>query len=218
MAALLWIGFMTGAQLFLLPSESQASLAQHVVRALVPFAISCILYSLWQIYVYPAFFSPLRHLPMAPGGYSPMGHSMAKFGTPTDTSLEDWIRNVPNDGMIRAKEVFGGDAVIATSPAILKRVLVEDSYNFTKDDNIRKILRLVLGDGLIVVEGDVHKSQKQILRGSFGTGPIKDLYPLFWQKSTMLLTALQSKLSSPSDLKRVPFGRWCEQVTLDIIG
>jgi hypothetical protein len=69
-----------------------------------------------------------------------------------------------------------------------------------------------------VVEGDVHKSQKQILRGSFGTGPIKDLYPIFWDKSIALLNTLGSKLKTSDNRKRVSFGRWCERVTLDIIG
>jgi hypothetical protein len=218
MAAILWIGLFTGVQLASINYGWQVPASQLAPYALTSLIISCIAYGLWATYAYPALFSPLRGLPIAPGGFGPLGHSYAKFGSPNDTSLEKWIKNIPNDGMIRVREAFGGDAVVATSPAILKRVLVEEPYNFTKAEGIRNILRLVLGDGLIVVEGDVHKSQKQILRGSFGTGPIKDLYPIFWDKSVALLKTLDSKLKTSDDLKRVAFGRWCERVTLDIIG
>lgn len=215
---LLWIGALTLAQLAASRSEILGSITQLLLRTLVSLAVSSALYGAWTTWIYPAFFSPLRGLPSAPGGYGPLGHSHAKFGAPADTSFEQWLNDIPNDGMIRAREAFGGDAIIAASPAILKKVLVEEPYSFVKDTRIRRILRLVLGDGLIVVEGDVHKSQKQILRSSFSTGPIKDLYPIFWEKSVELLAALEFSIKNSNNGNRVAICQWCERVTLDIIG
>lgn len=194
---------------------SPTELAVYSILCLVS---STILYSLYSLYIYPAFFSPLGKLPLAPGGYGPLGHSHAKFKAPNDASLEKWLEDYSEHDLFRVREAFGCDAVVATSPAILKAVLLENPYSFTKAAGIRRILKLVLGEGLIVVEGDAHKFQKSVLKSSFGLGPIKDLHPLFWKKSVDLLVALGASFKGASSASRVEFNTWCERITLDMIG
>jgi len=71
------------------------------------------------------------------------------------------MEEVPNDGLIRIKELFGQDALIPTSPEMFKSILVENVYDYHKQEKVAGILRVVLGDGLILVEDDVHKFQRK---------------------------------------------------------
>ncbi|KAB8345904.1 hypothetical protein FH972_022959 [Carpinus fangiana] len=176
--------------------------------------LNFVLYGFYNVFIYPELFSPLKNIPGPPGGRTIGGHAKAKFEAPKGVTLRNWIESIPNDGILRVKEIFRADAVIATSPEILKTVLVDNAYDYTKAHQIKRILRQILGDGLIVVEGDVHKFQRKKLLPSFGVGAIKDLYPLFWDKSTELI----QRLSSLPDSRNIAFCEWCNRATLDIIG
>ena len=51
---------------------------------------------------------------------------------------------------------------------------------------------------------------------SFQLGHIRNLYPLFWQKASELVSVLH-----PAEEKgkfELDFGQWCLRATLDIIG
>lgn len=176
--------------------------------------VSAVLYGIWRVFIYPDYASPLRRLPMPPPMHPWLGHAKAKFESPNDPSIDIWMETIPNDGLIRVKNELNDDAVIATSPEMLKTVLVDNAYDYCKAPGIRRILRLVLGDGLVVVEGEAHRYQKKRLLPHFGSSQIKDLYPLFWEKSSELVKLLSAQCS----LDRITFGQWCSRVTLDIIG
>lgn len=47
--------------------------------------------------------------------------------------------------------------MVLTSPDVLREVLVEKAYAFTKPPLARKSLRRVFGDGILLAEGDDHK-------------------------------------------------------------
>ena len=71
--------------------------------------------------------------------------------------LKKWINEVPNDGMIRFRMLWQQDNIMLTSPKALAEVLVTKSYDFEKNAIARQFLSVLLGKGVLVVEGDEHK-------------------------------------------------------------
>lgn len=131
------------------------------------FLINVALYGFYATVIYPQFLSPLRHLPTPKGGNFITGHAIrSRFGNPAGGSprgddARKWMEEVPNDGLIRLKEFFGQSALLLTSPEMFKSILVENTYDYEKQGRVAELLRIILGDGLILVEGDVHKFQRK---------------------------------------------------------
>lgn len=71
--------------------------------------------------------------------------------------MANWVRNVPNGGLIRYYMVGNLERVLLTSPKALSEVLVHKAYDFCKPELVQLQLRRVTGNGLLLAEGDEHK-------------------------------------------------------------
>ena len=76
------------------------------------------------------------------------------------TILRSWGNSVPNDGIIRYFDFFNLERVAVLSPAALADVLVHKCYDFEKPPQLRKGIARILGLGLFLAEGDVHRVSK----------------------------------------------------------
>lgn len=103
------------------------------------------------------------------------------------------------------------------------------SYDFEKPKELRSFLRIILGDGLIIVEGDTHKFQRKNVAPAFSFRHIKELIPIFWKKAREMAEEITAEIhehaqpaagektgSSPSGVVEV--NHWANKVTMDIIG
>lgn len=118
-----------------------------------------------------------------------------------------------------------GTHVFVANSRLMADILVHNCYDFAKPARIRAFLRYILGDGLIIIEGDQHKFVRKNTTPAFHFRHIKDLYPLMWSKAEILTEALKHEVdSNPStspDGSRsgvVELTPWASKVTLDIIG
>lgn len=146
------------------------------------------------------------------------------------------LKELPNEDIIRLHGIFGGELLLLAHPQPLAEVLVHKSYDFHKPTQLRKFLRLVLGDGLILVEGDEHKFQRKHLMPAFSFRHIKELYPTFWSKAIELMHCVAAEVhenptpfkddvkekdghSQPASAQAVvEINHWANKVTMDIIG
>ncbi|KAG9128434.1 hypothetical protein FRC07_012542 [Ceratobasidium sp. 392] len=91
--------------------------------------------------------------------------------------------------------------------------------SFPKPENVRRSLADVLGEGLLFSEADAHKRQRRIMNPSFGPPQVRDLVPVFWQKSNKLrdiwLNIIKSHPEGATVIDVLP---WLSRATLDIIG
>ncbi|KAE8451134.1 hypothetical protein EG329_004806 [Mollisiaceae sp. DMI_Dod_QoI] len=187
-------------------------------------------WAIWKIVIYPAFYSPLRHLPRPTSGSIPLiGHPEISFRTPQGAeAMLRMITQTPNDGLIRFPGLFNSTCLLLTDPSTLADVLVYKSYDFEKPADIRKFLRIILGDGMILVEGDVHKFQRKHVSPAFSFRHIKELVPIFWSKATDLKGRIaaeiyenplpSSKIKTRHREGIVEVNHWATKVTMDIIG
>lgn len=162
---------------------------------------------------------------------------MGQFGRisrePTGAPHADWVDQVPNDGLIRYLGIFNSERVLVTSPKGLGEVLTTKSYDFHKPSLIRVGIGRILGIGILLAEGDEHKFQRKHLMPAFSYRHVKDLYPVFWNKSKesviAMSAAIAAKAGNPSktDMEKGPIADdqavleiqgWASRTTLDIIG
>ncbi|KAF8850777.1 cytochrome P450 [Acephala macrosclerotiorum] len=199
-------------------------LPERFSRAIIRFLVYDIALALFfTVFIYPFFFDPLRTLP-GPRNYNIIwGNGTAQFSKPPGQEILNWIQDSPDpdDGLMRFRGFFNRSILIPTSVETLKSVLADNSYDFIKPAPVVKFLRKILGDGLILVEGDVHKFQRKNVLPAFQLKSLKELYPVFWSKARGLVEGIEGDIDHLSNEKTDPvieFGEWATRVTLDIIG
>jgi cytochrome P450 len=139
------------------------------------------------------------------------------------------MSEVPNDGIIRFPVLFNVDMLLLTGPSSLAEVLVHKSYDYHKPAPVRKFLSIILGEGLVVVEDDVHKFQRKHATPAFSFRHIKELYPIFWSKAVEMSRGIaaevyenpepsfsEKKSENPQGI--VEINHWSNKATMDIIG
>ncbi|KAK3945277.1 cytochrome P450 4V2 [Diplogelasinospora grovesii] len=184
----------------------------------------------WEVILYPNYFSPLIGLPEPTGNSLFMGQYARIAREPTGMPALDWINSIPNDGLIRYKALFNQERLLVTNPKALAEVLVSKNYDFQKPYQIRFSIGRILGIGVLLAEGDEHKVQRRNLMPAFAFRHIKDLYSVFWSKSREVVQAMTDEvlldakkpenlnLDGKKDTAVMEVGGWASRVTLDIIG
>jgi cytochrome P450 len=123
----------------------------------------------------------------------------------------------PNDDMLRVLWHGNQEMIIVNSPQALSEILVTKCYSFEKPEFARKFLAFIIGWGLLTVEGDEHKKQRRDLLPAFSFRHIKDLYPLFWQKSRESVRAMTAECDE-NGYTEMDISSWTARCALDIIG
>ena len=72
--------------------------------------------------------------------------------------FRSWINEVPNKGLIRYLDIFNLERIAIVGDRALADVLVHHSYDFEKPAPLRKGISRILGMGLFLAEGDLHKA------------------------------------------------------------
>lgn len=156
--------------------------------------------------------------------------------------MQEWAAKLPNDGLIRYYIVGNLERVALTSPKALSELLVTKVYDFEKPKTVRQSLRRIVGDGILLAEGDEHKVrllsipchiaftltkfvtqlQRKNLMPAFAYRHIKDLYPIFWSKSVEMVKLIQQDIeqrqASGDKDSTITVRNWASRATLDIIG
>lgn len=133
----------------------------------------------------------------------------------------DIARQYPGESMLNLSAF--DKQILITKPEVLPELLVHRSYEFVKPTKIGTFLRHILGDGLIIAEGNQHRFLRKNTMPAFTFRHIKDLYPMMWAKAILFTETLRAealdvshgggKGSGVLDLQP-----WASRVTLDIIG
>jgi cytochrome P450 len=137
---------------------------------------------------------------------------------PSGDLFLDLIQKYPGEELINLS-AFDFEVLVA-KPRMLADLLVHRAYDFVKPPKVSGFLRHVLGDGLIMVEGDQHKFLRKNTMPAFSFRHIKDLYPMMWTKSVLMTESLQEALVSGEcrGTGIIDLSNWTSRVTLDIIG
>ncbi|KAJ5226582.1 uncharacterized protein N7469_006588 [Penicillium citrinum] len=202
---------------FLLPDYAFRTL---VLGAL---GVNLLAKGIYNFFIYPLFLNPLRHLPTIPGLFN---NAKIIFDSPRGHTPLEWMRTVPNDGLIHMRDSISQSYLIATNHQALLDIMSTNTYDFEKPWRARNFLARILGFGLILSEGPAHRKQRKALTPAFNIKNIRSMYTLMWDKTNQFLEEMEKELvqnpmegTSPQDgVGKAEMGVWASRLTLDIIG
>lgn len=110
---------------------------------------------------------------------------------------------------------FNQERLLAISPKAVADITVANAYAWEKQGVVRTALSTITGSGLVTSEGDEHRKQRRHMLPAFNFRHIKDLYPVFWDKSREVVQAMTKTVHGGEGQLYV--SHWASLATLDII-
>ncbi|KAK5687904.1 hypothetical protein LTR17_026666, partial [Elasticomyces elasticus] len=168
--------------------------------------------------VIPYFFtSPSRHLPTPGKATLLSGYVLRNFERSPGAGFLRMMKELRNDGVT----VFQGwlhcfPNIILTGPELILEVLNTHANDREELAGSLTFLARIVGNGLVVVEGNEHREQWKNIAPAFSGRAIKDLVQLFWSKGLSLVKGAKHEAGvgdSTIDIMEL-----ASRATLDAIG
>ncbi|KDQ07870.1 hypothetical protein BOTBODRAFT_38429 [Botryobasidium botryosum FD-172 SS1] len=197
------------------------SSAPHFLQSISPSTIVWILLGLYVVrLLFKAASKPLssglRHIPGPENPSTIWGHiKMLTLSDEPTRVHEGWIKKYGH--VTQNRTAFGGYRLMTTDTRAVSHIL-SHAYDFPKPDELRNRLGDMVGRGLLFAEGDVHKRQRRVMNPSFGPAQIRNLTPIFLEKSQELRDVWLDKIAKGNGVHQTDVMTWLSRATLDIIG
>ncbi|KNZ77019.1 Secologanin synthase [Termitomyces sp. J132] len=104
-----------------------------------------------------------------------------------------------------------------TDTKALNHILMTTSV-YQKPEAARHNLSRILGEGVLVVEGEKHKQQRKVMNPAFGPSQIRELTEIFVSKAIQLRDAWASENDRKDGQDWIDALSWLSRTTLDVIG
>ncbi|KAJ6564735.1 cytochrome P450 [Mycena capillaripes] len=175
-------------------------------------------YALYEILslVHRELTSPLRHLPGPKSTHWFYGN-LKEIIDDEDSGLEErWVQQYGRTWKFH--RFFGQSALHTTDTKAIHHFLT-NTHIYQKSEASRYSLGRIVGPGILVVEGDVHKQQVcDIFNPAFGAPQVRELTEIFVDKSIQLRDIWATQGATTGGVARVEVLSWLSKATLDIIG
>ncbi|KAK3383722.1 cytochrome P450 [Lasiosphaeria ovina] len=170
----------------------------------------------WLSYLYPLYFSELRHVPTVPG-FPLWGQFFTIITEECGVPQRRWHKD--HGPIIRYFFPFGAERLSIADDEALKHMTVKNPYNYPKPVRAKLWMVRILGEGILLSEGQEHVHQRKALTAGFSIQSIRALTPIFWEKS-LLMSKLWSNEMETAKVTTQSFEvlEWLNRCTLDIIG
>lgn len=86
-----------------------------------------------------------------------MGHFYCLINESQGQPIRRWINEIPHNGLIRYLDFFNRERIAVVGSKALAEVLVHKAYDFVKPPQFIRGIGNIVGVGLFLAEGDVHK-------------------------------------------------------------
>lgn len=194
-------------------AHQELAIRHYLSTFLLAFTAGVMANIIYYCYVYPHV-SYLRHVPAAK--QAPVHKRL--FKETRGPGVVGWMTSVPNNGLIRGFTFLNRELLIATNPETLKEILATDAYSWVKPPSYAELLSMIIGNGLVTLEGPAHKQQRKMLQPSFSFRHIQELYPTFWTKTRELVRKIKDDIKRTESDDVIDIQDWMGRTTLDIIG
>ncbi|WP_213772391.1 cytochrome P450 [Bradyrhizobium sp. dw_78] len=126
--------------------------------------------------------------------------------------LETWAQRAYEDDVIQGS-FFGRNSFIINAPDAIRHVLVDNYENYTRTPAGIRVLRPILGEGLLIAEGRSWKHQRRTLAPAFTPRAVATLVPHMIAGIDGAVANLQACSGAPVDLREA-----MQRMTLEIAG
>ena len=166
--------------------------------------------SIAEVYDLPIARQPLvpPRPPLAPDNLSAFGRIRAMSHNP----ITSWGQRAYEEEIIQGR-FFGHSSFILNTPDAIRHVLVDNYENYTRTPAGIRVLRPVLGQGLLIAEGKAWKHQRRTLAPAFTPRAVSTLVPHMIAVTDETIVTLATHVGQPVDLREV-----MQRMTLEIAG
>ncbi|WFD30646.1 hypothetical protein MSPP1_001667 [Malassezia sp. CBS 17886] len=173
-----------------------ASLFGLVVVLLVILFLNQLVLSLWRMTI-GEWFSPWRHIPKVKSTDN-FSFFFGDFRAIRDAAPGEmhvkWMKEL--GPVYRYRHFFSMPRVIITDPKGLQHMFSPSmSYQYPKPSYISGLLRAVLGEGLVTIEGQAHARQRKIIAPAFSPGAVRQFEPVIHRHADLLVDKLRWAIS-----------------------
>ncbi|GLB35548.1 putative cytochrome p450 [Lyophyllum shimeji] len=165
--------------------------------------------------IYEQITSPLRHLPGPKSKSWIYGNFKEIWEAENSVLHEQWIQEY--GPTIQYAGILGMRRLYTTDTKALNHILMHSDI-YEKPDVARYNLSRVLGEGVLVVEGDKHRQQRKVMNPAFGPSQVRELTEIFFAKAIQLRDIWAADNANQGGASRVDALSWLSRTTLDVIG
>ncbi|KAI0011958.1 cytochrome P450 78A3 [Xylariaceae sp. FL0662B] len=170
----------------------------------------------WLSWIYPFYVSKLRHVPTVPG-FPLWGQFLDIITQECGVPQRKWHQE--HGSIIRYFFPFGAERLSIADDEALKQMTVKNPYNYPKPVRAKLWMVRILGEGVLLAEGQEHVHQRKSLAPGFSIQSIRALTPVFWEKSLKLADCWRQEMTAEKvSTKSFEVLEWLNRTTLDIIG
>ncbi|KAK4110415.1 cytochrome P450 [Canariomyces notabilis] len=175
------------------------------------------LYSVvWLSWLHPFYFSELRHVPTVPG-FPLWGHFFSIITEECGVPQRQWHKD--HGPIIRYFFPFGSERLSIADDEGLKQMTLKNPYNYPKPLRAKLWMVRILGEGILLAEGQDHANQRKPLSAAFSISAIRSLMPIFWERSLTMAKLWGQEMERANETTRsFEILEWLNRCTLDIIG
>jgi unspecific monooxygenase len=158
---------------------------------------------------------PLARQPLVPPSPPRAPDNMTAFGrmrTMRVNPIQTWGNRAYEEDIVQGRFVGRSSFILNTSDAI-KHVLVDNYENYSRTPAGIRVLRPILGNGVLIAEGRAWKHQRRTLAPAFTPRAVGTLVPHMTVAIDETVTKLKAASSAPVDLREV-----MQRMTLEIAG
>jgi cytochrome P450 len=158
---------------------------------------------------------PVSRAPLVPPSPPRAPDSMTAFGrmrTMRVNPIQTWANRAYEEDIIQGRFV-GRSSFILNTPDAIKHVLVDNYENYTRTPAGIRVLRPVLGHGVLTAEGRAWKHQRRTLAPAFTPRAVNTLVPHMVGAIDETVAKLKAASNAPVDLREV-----MQRMTLEIAG
>lgn len=166
--------------------------------------------SLAESYDAPVTRKPL--IPPAPPRAPATMTTLGRIRVMRENVLATWGQPAYEEELITGK-FFGRSSFILNQPDAIRHVLVDNFENYTRTPAGFRVLRPILGKGLLIAEGRAWKHQRRTLAPAFTPRAVTTLVPHMLDATDTTIAGLRAASNAPVDLREA-----MQRMTLEIAG
>lgn len=129
-----------------------------------------------------------------------------------DSVLATWGQRAYEEEIVQGR-FFGRSSFILNTPEAIRHVLVDNYENYTRTPAGFRVLRPILGEGVLIAEGRAWKHQRRTLAPAFTPRAVTTLVPHMLAATDETIVKLKAASNAPVDLREA-----MQQMTLEIAG
>ena len=129
-----------------------------------------------------------------------------------ENPIGTWGQRAYEEDIVQGR-FFGRSSFILNTPDAIRHVLVDNYENYTRTPAGLRVLRPMLGEGLLIAEGRAWKHQRRTLAPAFTPRAVATLVPHMIAATDETIAEARRRSARPVDLREV-----MQRMTLEIAG